>query len=54
MKIVGEGVKDMEFKPINTQEEFDERIAARLQRERDSVTKNYADYEQLKKQEIQS
>lgn len=38
----------MEFKPINTQEEFDERIAARLQRERDSVTKNYADYEQLK------
>lgn len=33
-----------EFTPINTQEEFDARIGARLQRERDK----YADYETLK------
>lgn len=33
-----------EFTPINTQEEFDARIGARLQREREK----YADYEELK------
>lgn len=33
-----------EFTPINTQEEFDARIGARLQRERDK----YADYDELK------
>ena len=35
-----------EFKPINTQEEFDTAISARLERERSK----YADYEDLKQQ----
>lgn len=35
-----------EFKPINTQEEFDAAISARLERERGK----YADYEDLKQQ----
>ena len=35
-----------EFKPINTQEEFDAAISARLERERGK----YADYEDLKNQ----
>ena len=34
----------MEFQPINTQEEFDARIAERLKRERDK----FADYDSLK------
>lgn len=40
----------MEFTPITTQEEFDAAIRARLARERDTVTKQYADYDQLKTQ----
>lgn len=39
-----------EFKVINTQEEFDSAIAARLQRERESIHKQYADHDELKKQ----
>ena len=41
------------FTPINTQEEFNQRIQERLVRERATVTKEfeekYADYEQIKK-----
>ena len=37
-----------EFVPINTQEEFDERIKSRLERERNTISKQYADYESLK------
>lgn len=39
----------MEFKPINTQEDFDAAIKDRLQRERETVEKKYADYDDLKK-----
>lgn len=38
----------MDFTPINTQEEFDAAIKSRLQRERDTISKQYADYDQLK------
>lgn len=38
-----------EFKPIMTQEEFDAAIGPRLQRERETAVKPYADYEQIKK-----
>lgn len=38
----------MEFTPINTQEEFDAAIKSRLQRERDTVSKQYADYDRIK------
>lgn len=38
-----------EFTPINTQEEFDAAIGARLKRERDTITARYADYDDLKK-----
>lgn len=42
----------MEFTPINTQEEFDERLRSRLERERNSIRKEleqkYADYESIK------
>lgn len=37
-----------EFTPINTQEEFDAAIAARLTREREKAVKPYADYQQIK------
>lgn len=37
-----------EFQPINTQEEFDAAIAARLTREREKAVKPYADYQQIK------
>lgn len=37
-----------EFIPINTQEEFDSAIKSRLARERDTVSKQYADYDDLK------
>lgn len=37
-----------EFTPINTQEEFDAAIAARLNREREKAVKPYADYQQIK------
>lgn len=40
----------MEFTPINTQEEFDAAIKARLARERDTITKQYADYDSMKTQ----
>lgn len=36
------------FTPINTQEEFDTAIAARLAREREKAVRPYADYEQIK------
>lgn len=37
-----------EFTPINTQEEFDAAIGARLKRERETTAAKYADYETLK------
>lgn len=37
-----------EFKPIETQEEFDSMIADRLKRERETITKKFGDYESLK------
>ena len=37
-----------EFIPINTQEEFDSAIKSRLARERDTVSKQFADYDDLK------
>lgn len=38
-----------DFTPINTQEEFDQRIQERLSRERATIEKKYEDYEQIKK-----
>ncbi|MBQ7146015.1 MAG: DUF4355 domain-containing protein [Lachnospiraceae bacterium] len=43
-----------EFKPITTQEEFDAAIKTRLARERATVEKQYADYEDLKAQVAKS
>lgn len=43
----------MAFTPINTQEELDAIITARVERERSAVAKQYADYEDLKKQNEQ-
>lgn len=40
----------MEFTPITTQEEFDAAIKARLARERETVTKQFADYDSMKAQ----
>lgn len=37
-----------EFTPITTQEQFDEMIKSRLERERTSTMKQYADYDSLK------
>lgn len=37
-----------EFTPINTQEEFNERIAKRLERERRTIEERFADYDALK------
>lgn len=37
-----------EFKEITTQEEFDEAIKERLQRQKESIEKEYADYAELK------
>lgn len=37
-----------EFTPITTQEDFDKAIGARLQRERETAIKPYADYEEIK------
>lgn len=37
-----------EFTPITTQEEFDSRISERLNRQKEALTKQYADYEDLK------
>ena len=39
-----------EFKAITTQEEFDAAIKSRLERERSTIQKQYADYESLKQQ----
>lgn len=38
-----------DFTPINTQEEFDERIKERLERERRTTAEKYKDYEEIKK-----
>lgn len=38
-----------EFKPIETQEEFDAAIKDRLHREGETIRKEYADYDDLKK-----
>lgn len=39
-----------EFKPITTQEEFDAAIKSRLARERETISKQYSDYNDLKTQ----
>lgn len=39
-----------EFTPITTQEEFDKAVQARVQREQETLSKKYADYDQLKTQ----
>lgn len=39
-----------EFKPIETQEELDRIIKERLDRQKDTILKNYENYEGLKKQ----
>ncbi|MGN0076315.1 MAG: hypothetical protein ACI38Z_05000 [Parafannyhessea sp.] len=38
----------MEFEPIETQEDFDRAIKARLERERAKAREHYADYDELK------
>lgn len=38
----------MEFKAITTQEEFDQAISERLKRERETIAKNYGDYDDIK------
>lgn len=38
----------MEFTPITTQEEFDKAITDRIKRERETLSKKYADYDELK------
>lgn len=40
----------MDFTPITTQEEFDAAIKSRLARERETITKQYADYDSMKTQ----
>lgn len=37
-----------EFKPINTQEEFDAAIGERIRREKETAARKYADYDDLK------
>lgn len=37
-----------DFKPIETQEEFDKAVQARIQREQEALSRKYADYDQLK------
>lgn len=39
-----------EFKPIETQEQFDAAITDRIRRAQDAVRREYADYDQLKEQ----
>lgn len=39
-----------EFKPITTQEEFNSAIAERLSRQKESILKDYSDYDDLKKE----
>lgn len=38
----------MDFKPINTQEEFETAVKDRIAREKDTVLRKYADYDDLK------
>lgn len=38
----------MAFEPINTQEEFDKAISARIQRERETLEKKYAGFDEFK------
>lgn len=38
----------MDFVPITTQEEFDRAIVDRLKRERDTLAKKYADYDEIR------
>lgn len=38
------------FTPITTQEEFDQAIKPRLERERATISKQYEDYDQIKKE----
>lgn len=38
----------MEFTPITTQEDFDRAIVDRLKRERESISKKFSDYDELK------
>ena len=38
-----------EFTPINSQEELDKIISERIKRERESLSKKYADYDDIKK-----
>jgi septal ring factor EnvC (AmiA/AmiB activator) len=38
----------MEFKPITTQEEFDKAIQERLNRQKETIEKQYADYAEIK------
>lgn len=38
----------MSFEPIDTQEKFDSAISERLRRERETIAKRYADYDELK------
>lgn len=40
----------MSFNPITTQEQFDEMIATRLERERKAVTEQFSDYDSIKEQ----
>lgn len=40
----------MEFKPINTQEEFDEAIKERIKRAKESARSEFNDYESIKSQ----
>lgn len=40
----------MTFKAIETQEDFDKAVSERINREKDTLNKKYADYDDLKKQ----
>ena len=42
----------MEFKPINTQEEFDAAIAERLKRQKETIEAKYQDYDTLKNDNV--
>ena len=39
---------EVEFKVINTQEEFDAAIAERLKRQKESIESKYSDYDSLR------
>lgn len=41
-----------EFKPITTQEELDSIIGERLKRQKESISKQYTDYEELKTKNV--